>query len=130
MGISSPKRASANARTLAGIRQLCSLALPPDLVLPKLLEALHRWVPAGSNHFIWSDENGLPSNYYGELSGVEGITDWRADAGEARAPARVEVMAAYDRRSSPIERGSSPIARGSSSSERELSASARGLSAR
>lgn len=63
--------AAKNNKALASIRQLCCLGLPPDVVVPKLLQELHAWVPAESNHFTWSDPTGFPCNYYGELSGVE-----------------------------------------------------------
>jgi DNA-binding CsgD family transcriptional regulator len=101
MGISSPKRASSNARVLAGMRQLCSLGLPPDIVVPKLLDALHRWVPAGSNHFIWSDARGLPNNYYGELSGVERyigrfFRDFALTANPRLTPPYPEVVRRFD----------------------------------
>lgn len=101
MGISSSRRASSKARVLAGMRQLCSLGLPPDIVVPKLLEALHRWVPAGSNHFIWSDASGLPSNYYGELSGVERLVgrffrDFALTANPRLTPPYPEVVRRFD----------------------------------
>jgi hypothetical protein len=83
------------------MRQLCSLGLPPGIVVPKLLDALHRWVPAGSNHFIWSDPNGLPSNYYGELSGVERyigrfFRDFALTANPRLTPPYPEIVRHFD----------------------------------
>jgi DNA-binding CsgD family transcriptional regulator len=58
-------------RRLAGIRQLCCLGLPGEIVVPKFLAALHGWLPTDTNHFFWPNEAGDPCNYYGETPGME-----------------------------------------------------------
>lgn len=58
--------ATKNAAASACIRELCSLGLTGELLIPALLEALHRVVPSARNLFDWVDRNGRILRYYFE----------------------------------------------------------------
>jgi len=47
---------------IAHIRQLCSLGLAGQVIMPALLQALHSIVPSHANVFTWTDENGEMTN--------------------------------------------------------------------
>jgi DNA-binding CsgD family transcriptional regulator len=47
---------------IAHIRQLCSLGLGGQVIMPALLQALHWIVPSHSNVFTWTDEGGAMTN--------------------------------------------------------------------
>lgn len=67
--MTSPVRSS--ARTVASLRQLCSMGLPEALFMAKFLEGTRNWLGADTGHFIWCDHQSLePVNYSGD-----GFTD-------------------------------------------------------
>lgn len=47
---------------IAHIRQLCSLGLGGQVIMPAVLQALHWIVPSHSNVFTWTDESGEMTN--------------------------------------------------------------------
>jgi DNA-binding CsgD family transcriptional regulator len=53
-------------RAEARIRQLCSLGLGGQIIMPALLEELHALVPSYANAFFWSDEKYRITNLYFE----------------------------------------------------------------
>lgn len=54
-------------RTLASIRQLCSMGMAEELFVVKLLEVLPDWVAANTCHFVWVDrDTQQPVNYSGD----------------------------------------------------------------
>jgi len=55
-----------HAHRIAQIRALCSLGLPAELLIPALLEALHRVIPSARNLFDWTDAQGNLVRYYFE----------------------------------------------------------------
>lgn len=55
-----------NAAATAYIRELCSLDLAGELLIPALLEALHRVIPSARNLFDWVDGDGSIRRYYFE----------------------------------------------------------------
>jgi hypothetical protein len=55
-----------HAATLAHIRQLCSLGLKPEEIMPAFLKALHDLVPSDSNAFFWIDDNSEITNICAE----------------------------------------------------------------
>ncbi|WP_421955492.1 helix-turn-helix transcriptional regulator [Polaromonas sp.] len=56
-----------SSRTLASIRQLCSMGLSQEFFIVKFLEVLRDWVPADTCHFVWADGKTLhPVNYSGD----------------------------------------------------------------
>ncbi len=57
-------------RALAALRALCALQLPPEVLVPALLEALHSLVPSQRNLFDWTDAQGRLVRYF-----VEGPVD-------------------------------------------------------
>jgi len=52
-----------NAAATAYIRELCSLGLSGELLIPALLEALHRVIPSARNLFDWVDTDGHIQRY-------------------------------------------------------------------
>lgn len=55
-----------NAAATAYIRELCSLGLSGELLIPALLEALHRVIPSARNLFDWVNAEGSIQRYYFE----------------------------------------------------------------
>ena len=55
-----------NAAATATIRELCSLGLAGELLIPALLEALHRVIPSARNLFDWVNAEGGIQRYYFE----------------------------------------------------------------
>ena len=55
-----------NAAATAYIRELCSLGLSGELLIPALLEALHRVIPSARNLFDWVSAEGRIQRYYFE----------------------------------------------------------------
>lgn len=55
-----------NAAAIAYIRELCALGLTGELLIPALLEALHRVIPSARNLFDWVNADGSISRYYFE----------------------------------------------------------------
>jgi DNA-binding CsgD family transcriptional regulator len=55
-----------NAGARAYIRELCSLGLASELLVPALLEALHRAIPSSRNLFDWVSSDGRIERYYFE----------------------------------------------------------------
>jgi DNA-binding CsgD family transcriptional regulator len=55
-----------NVTATAAIRELCSLGLPGELLIPALLEALHRVIPSSRNLFDWVNAEGRIQRYYFE----------------------------------------------------------------
>ena len=55
-----------NATATAYIRELCSLGLAGELLIPALLEALHRVIPSARNLFDWVNAEGSIQRYYFE----------------------------------------------------------------
>lgn len=51
---------------LRGLQALCQAALPPDTLVPALLEALHGVVPSSRNLFDWTDDDGRLLRYHFE----------------------------------------------------------------
>ncbi|ATQ42119.1 helix-turn-helix domain-containing protein [Caulobacter mirabilis] len=49
---------------IAHVRHLAFLGLPSEVVIPRMLEALHALIGSRINGFIWSDARGLPTNIY------------------------------------------------------------------
>lgn len=52
--------------TVGYIRQLCSLGLGGQVIMPELLHALHAFIPSSFNLYSWADENCQFSNAYSE----------------------------------------------------------------
>jgi DNA-binding CsgD family transcriptional regulator len=50
----------------ARIKQLCCLGLDGQVIMPTLLAQMHEVVPSYANNFLWSDDKGQISNYWGE----------------------------------------------------------------
>ena len=48
----------------AHIRQLSCLGLPGEVVIPRMLEAIHHLVPSAVNTFVWTDGRGTPINMF------------------------------------------------------------------
>lgn len=60
-------------RRRARIRQLCSLGLGGQAVMPAVLKELHGVIPSSANCFFWCDADGNFSNIYNEIpSSAEG----------------------------------------------------------
>lgn len=55
-----------DAAASAYIRELCSLGLASELLIPTLLEALHRLIPSACNLFDWVQPDGSIQRYYFE----------------------------------------------------------------
>ena len=55
-----------NAAATAYIRELCSLGLAGELLIPALLEAMHRVIPSARNLFDWVNAEGSIQRYYFE----------------------------------------------------------------
>lgn len=55
-----------NAAATAHIRELCSLGLAGELLIPSLLESMHRVIPSARNLFDWVDDDGRIQRYYFE----------------------------------------------------------------
>ena len=55
-----------NAAAVAYIRELCSLGLAGELLIPSLLEAMHRVIPSARNLFDWVNAEGCIQRYYFE----------------------------------------------------------------
>jgi DNA-binding CsgD family transcriptional regulator len=55
-----------NAAATAHIRQLCSLGLGGEVIMPALCEAMHRVIPSYAANFFWADDNGEIDNMYCE----------------------------------------------------------------
>jgi DNA-binding CsgD family transcriptional regulator len=55
------------------IRQLCSLGLGGQVVMPELLRAMHGLIPSVFNVFLWADESRQISNFYSENSALYGM---------------------------------------------------------
>lgn len=55
-----------NAAATAYIRELCSLGMTGELLIPALLEALHRVIPSARNLFDWVNGDGRIQRYYFE----------------------------------------------------------------
>ena len=55
-----------NAAATAYIRELCSLGLAGELLIPALLEAMHRVIPSARNLFDWVNGDGSIQRYYFE----------------------------------------------------------------
>jgi DNA-binding CsgD family transcriptional regulator len=63
--------ARSSSRTVASIRQLCSMALPEEIFMAKFLEVVREWLGCDTSHFIWCEAKSLlPVNYSGD-----GFTD-------------------------------------------------------
>lgn len=52
------------SEALAHIRQLSCLGLPGEVVIPRMLEAIHHLVPSTVNTFVWTDGRGTPINMF------------------------------------------------------------------
>lgn len=63
---SSPSPRMKHSRAIAAIRELCSLGLGGELLIPALLEALHDVIPSSRNLFDWIDDVGHIERYYFE----------------------------------------------------------------
>lgn len=59
---------SKHTAAVAYIRELCSLGLTGELLIPALLEALHRVIPSARNLFDWVSAEGRIQRYYFEGS--------------------------------------------------------------
>ncbi len=55
-----------NAAATVYIRELCSLGLAGELLIPALLEAMHRVIPSARNLFDWVNADGSIQRYYFE----------------------------------------------------------------
>jgi|CXWL01.1.fsa_nt_gi DNA-binding CsgD family transcriptional regulator len=55
-----------NSAATAYVRELCSLGLAGELLIPALLEALHRVIPSARNLFDWVNAEGCIRRYYFE----------------------------------------------------------------
>lgn len=55
-----------NASAVAAIRELCQLGLAGELLIPALLEALHRVIPSARNLFDWVNADGSIQRYFFE----------------------------------------------------------------
>ena len=55
-----------NAAATARIRELCSLGLAGELLMPAVLEALHRVIPSARNLFDWVNAEGSIQRYFFE----------------------------------------------------------------
>lgn len=55
-----------NAAAIASIRELCRLGLSGELLIPALLEAMHRVIPSARNLFDWVNADGSIQRYYFE----------------------------------------------------------------
>lgn len=55
-----------NAAATAYIRELCALGLNGELLIPALLEAMHRVIPSARNLFDWVNVEGSIQRYYFE----------------------------------------------------------------
>ncbi len=55
-----------NAAAIAHIRELCGLGLAGELLIPAVLEALHRVIASARNLFDWVDGDGSIRRYYFE----------------------------------------------------------------
>lgn len=55
-----------NAAAIAYIRELCSLGLTGELLIPALLESMHRVIPSARNLFDWVNAEGRIQRYYFE----------------------------------------------------------------
>lgn len=55
-----------NAVAFAYIRQLCSLGLGGEVIMPVLCTAIHQVIPSYANTFLWAGSNGEISNMYCE----------------------------------------------------------------
>ncbi len=55
-----------NAAAIAYIRELCSLGLAGELLIPSVLEAMHRVIPSARNLFDWVNAEGSIQRYYFE----------------------------------------------------------------
>jgi len=58
------------ARHTAALRALCALGLHAEVLVPAVLEALHKVVPSARNLFDWTDEQGRLVRYF-----IEGPID-------------------------------------------------------
>lgn len=58
--------ATKHAAATAYVRELCSLGLSAELLIPALLEALHHGIPSARNLFDWVDSEGCILRYYFE----------------------------------------------------------------
>jgi DNA-binding CsgD family transcriptional regulator len=61
-----------SSRALADLRDLCRQGLPPEVLVPAFLEALHGLVPSYRNLFDWTDAQGRLLHYF-----IEGPVDTR-----------------------------------------------------
>ena len=57
---------SVNNKAEAKIRQLCSLGLKSNEVMPKLLKLIHQCIPAYANAYCWVDKSGNLFDLYDE----------------------------------------------------------------
>lgn len=62
-GLDMPRLPMKNAAATAYIRELCSLGLASELLVPALLEALHRVIPSARNLFDWVNPEGHIQRY-------------------------------------------------------------------
>jgi hypothetical protein len=84
-----------NAAATACIRELCALGLAGELLIPALLEALHRAIPSARNLFDWVNADGSISRYYfeGRSTRPGACTSESHNKREAEAmPRRVDVI--------------------------------------
>lgn len=59
-------KAMKSAAATAYIRELCALGLAGELLIPAVLEALHRVIPSARNLFDWVSDDGRIQRYYFE----------------------------------------------------------------
>ena len=52
------------SEALAYVRHLSCLGLPGELVIPRMLEAIHELIPSSVNTFVWTDGRGSPINMF------------------------------------------------------------------
>lgn len=94
---------SKHAAAVAYVRELCSLGLSSELLIPALLEALHRVIPSARNLFDWVDGEGRILRYY-----FEGPIDHQVAEryfGEFHNRREAEVMPKYQ----DVIRGSATV---------------------
>lgn len=89
-----------HAPAIAAVRDLCALGLSNELLVPALLEALHRIIPSARNLFDWIDTDGHIERYY-----FEGPIDHRL--------ARLYFDEFYNQKERDAMPGFSELARGS-----------------
>ena len=76
---------------MARLRQTCCVGLPSEIIVPKIIEDLHRVIASDRMHFAWSDDLGNVVNAYFETTDPAALDYLRNHTGPLEEDTGIQV---------------------------------------